>query len=103
MCASEDWFLADKFWCEPNGHIWRKSSTNVEFSFKCVTYEHNLRMFCIQSMIYGRGEGFILDTRPINTFLINFGIKVLFLAEELSFRSVRYEHSLRMVCIQSRI
>ena len=42
----------------------------------CVTYEHSLRMFYIQSWIYGRVEGCVLDTRPINNFLRNIGIKV---------------------------
>ena len=74
-----------------------------QFSFICVTYEHSLRMFCIQSMIYGRGEGFVLDTRPINTFLRNLGIKVLFMAEEFSFICVTYEYSLGMFYIQSSI
>ena len=47
-----------------------------QFSFRCVTYTQGLRICCIQSRIYGRGEGFVLDTRHIHTFLRNIGIKV---------------------------
>ena len=59
-----------------------------QFSFICVTYEHSLRIFCIQSRIYGREEGFVLDIRPTHTFLRNIGINVGFMAEEFSFRCV---------------
>ena len=46
-----------------------------DFSFRCVAYEHSLKMFCIQSNIYGRGEGFVLYTKRMHSFLKIFELK----------------------------
>ena len=87
-----------QFWeiLESKYDLWQNSQ------IWCLTYKHSLRMFCIQRNIYARGECF-LDTVPIHIFLRIIWIKVWFMAEELNFRYMTYEHSLRMFCIQSRI
>ena len=89
--ANKVWFMADNSFSEKYWHFFINILVQSviifmaeEFNFRCVTYEHSLRMFCIQCMIYGGEACFIRSYTCTKIFR-------------------KYRHILRMFCIQSII